>query len=127
VLLCRDRCRLRELRAVVVNSGNANAATGPAGYEHAAAMQAAAARACGVEDETLVAVASTGVIGVPLALERVLPRIDPAAPELRPGGEADFAAAITTTASPQKAAGFDGIERAWPGPSRWTPWPVVSS
>ena len=36
VLLCRDRCRLDGIRAVVVNSGNANAATGRPGLEDAA-------------------------------------------------------------------------------------------
>ena len=39
VLLCRDYCRLDAIRAVVVNSGNANAATGRRGFEDAAKMQ----------------------------------------------------------------------------------------
>ena len=49
VLLCQARCRLDALRAVVVNSGNANAATGNRGLEDAARMQGAGAmavRAC---------------------------------------------------------------------------------
>jgi glutamate N-acetyltransferase/amino-acid N-acetyltransferase len=45
VLLCLDGCDLAHIRAVVVNSGNANAATGLPGLEHAAAMQRAAATA----------------------------------------------------------------------------------
>ena len=44
VLLCQARCRLDALRAVVVNSGNANAATGNRGLEDAARMQGARAR-----------------------------------------------------------------------------------
>ncbi|MGA2011907.1 MAG: bifunctional ornithine acetyltransferase/N-acetylglutamate synthase, partial [Solirubrobacteraceae bacterium] len=43
VLLCRERCRLGAIRAVVVNSGNANAATGRPGLENAAKMQGAGA------------------------------------------------------------------------------------
>ncbi|MGH2887300.1 MAG: bifunctional ornithine acetyltransferase/N-acetylglutamate synthase, partial [Solirubrobacteraceae bacterium] len=64
VLLCRERCRLGGIRAVVVNAGNANAATGRPGFENAAKMQGAAALASRCP-EGAVAVASTGVIGVP--------------------------------------------------------------
>src|ERR1700747_3510679 len=42
VLLCNERCELGMLRAVVVNSGNANAATGRPGFEDAIKMQGAA-------------------------------------------------------------------------------------
>ena len=48
VLLTMERCRLDAIRAVVVNSGNANAATGRRGLEDAAKMQGAAAIAAGV-------------------------------------------------------------------------------
>ena len=70
VLLCQSRCRLDALRAVVVNSGNANAATGNRGLEDAARMQGAAAMAAGVHEEQ-VAVASTGVIGVPMPMDGI--------------------------------------------------------
>ena len=43
VLICTERCELGALRAVVVNSGNANAATGGPGFENAAKMQGAGA------------------------------------------------------------------------------------
>jgi glutamate N-acetyltransferase/amino-acid N-acetyltransferase len=56
---------------VVANSGNANAATGRRGLEDAARMQGAAAMACGVREDT-VAVASTGVIGVPLDTDKAI-------------------------------------------------------
>ena len=65
VVLTKERSRLDALRVIVANSGNANAATGRRGFEDAARMQGAAAMAGGVS-ETKVAVASTGVIGVPL-------------------------------------------------------------
>jgi glutamate N-acetyltransferase / amino-acid N-acetyltransferase len=97
VLLCRERCRLTGIRAVVVNSGNANAATGRPGFEDAAKMQGAAAIASGVGSESLVAVASTGVIGARLPMGAVTSGILSAAHALRPDGERDFAEAIRTT------------------------------
>ncbi|HLY48371.1 MAG TPA: bifunctional glutamate N-acetyltransferase/amino-acid acetyltransferase ArgJ [Solirubrobacteraceae bacterium] len=104
VLLCRERCDLGGIRAVVVNSGNANAATGLPGLDDAAEMQGAAARAVGLEPES-VAVASTGVIGVPLPVDRVRAGIESAAAQLRDDGEADFADAIRTTdAFPKRAS-----------------------
>jgi len=97
VLLCLDRCQLGGLRAVVVNSGNANAATGLPGFEDAARMQSAAAAATGIEPENLVAVASTGVIGVPLPIKAITAGVSVAARALRPDGEGDFSQAIRTT------------------------------
>jgi glutamate N-acetyltransferase/amino-acid N-acetyltransferase len=97
VLLCRDYCRLDAIRAIVVNSGNANAATGRRGLEDAAKMQGAAALASGAGSESLVAVASTGVIGVPLEMSSVMNGIVGAAHKLRNDGDADFADAIRTT------------------------------
>jgi glutamate N-acetyltransferase/amino-acid N-acetyltransferase len=97
VLLCLERCVLERLRAVVANSGNANAATGLAGLEDAARMQARAAAAAGIEPEAAVAVASTGVIGVPLPIDAVTAGIDAAAGQLSADGGLDFAEAIRTT------------------------------
>ena len=96
VLLCRDRCRLGALRAVVVNAGNANAATGRPGLENAAKMQGAGALVAGVGEDQ-VAVCSTGVIGVPLPMEKVTQGIVAAAHALSPAGDAAFSAAIQTT------------------------------
>jgi len=101
VLLTRQQCDLQRLRAVVVNSGNANAATGTPGLRDAAAMQRTTARAAGVE-ENAVAVASTGVIGVPLPMDAVDAGIAKAAAELRADGDGDFAEAIRTTDAFQK-------------------------
>ncbi|HEY2651425.1 MAG TPA: bifunctional glutamate N-acetyltransferase/amino-acid acetyltransferase ArgJ [Solirubrobacteraceae bacterium] len=97
VLLCLERCRLDRILGVVVNSGNANAATGLAGLEDAARMQSGAAVATGIDPDNAVAVASTGVIGVPLPVELVAAGIDVAAGRLRADGDADFAEAIKTT------------------------------
>jgi glutamate N-acetyltransferase/amino-acid N-acetyltransferase len=96
VLLTMERSVLHGLRAVVVNSGNANAATGAPGLEDAAKMQAQAAAATGASDDQ-VAVASTGVIGVPLPMGAVTRGIEAAAKELRSDGDTDFAEAIRTT------------------------------
>jgi glutamate N-acetyltransferase/amino-acid N-acetyltransferase len=96
VQFSRHESKLWALRAVVVNSGNANAATGQRGLDDAAAMRTVAARIAGV-DEQQVAVASTGVIGVPLPIDRVLAGIASIGNELRPEGGEDFAEAIRTT------------------------------
>ncbi len=97
VLVCRERCALERIRAVVVNSGNANAATGLPGLEDAVEMQSTAAAAMELDSESAVAVASTGVIGVPLPIERATAGIRAAAEQLRPHGDVDFAEAIRTT------------------------------
>ncbi len=96
VRVCRDRCDPGALRAAVVNSGNANAATGGRGYQDALAMQSAAAAALAVPAEA-VAVAETGKIGIALDLEAVVGGIANAAASLSERGGAEFAAAITTT------------------------------
>jgi glutamate N-acetyltransferase/amino-acid N-acetyltransferase len=96
VLLCTERCELGALRAVVVNSGNANAATGRPGLDNAAKMQGAAAIASSAP-ERQVAVASTGVIGVPLPMNDVVRGIASAARELSVDGDVAFAQAIRTT------------------------------
>ena len=88
------------VRAVVVNSGVANAATGLRGIEDARAMQGLAAEALGIGAE-LVAVASTGVIGAHLPMDRISAGIRAAAGEL--GGDG-FAGAILTTDTREKEA-----------------------
>ncbi len=107
VLVCLDCCDLAAIRAVVANSGNANAATGIAGLEDASAMQRAAARAIGVGGEEQVAVASTGVIGVPLPIDAVTHGIATAAGMLSPHGDTDFAQAIRTTDAYPKHASLE--------------------
>jgi glutamate N-acetyltransferase/amino-acid N-acetyltransferase len=96
VRVCRERCEADAIRAAVVNSGNANAATGEQGYRDALAMRDAAAEALGVERET-VAVAETGVIGVPLRIDDVLAGIRDASGRLSPEGAGEFTEAIMTT------------------------------
>ncbi|MDX6609606.1 MAG: glutamate N-acetyltransferase / amino-acid N-acetyltransferase [Solirubrobacterales bacterium] len=96
VRVCRKRCEQGAIRAAVVNSGNANAETGEQGYADAVAMCDVAAEALGLRPET-VAVAETGVIGVPLPVETVLVGIDEAAGSLSESGGVTFSDAILTT------------------------------
>jgi len=106
VLLCQGRCRLDALRAVVVNSGNANAATGNRGLEDAARMQGAGAMAAAVHEDR-VAVASTGVIGVPMPMDGVPRGILAARSELAEDGDAAFWRAIATTDAFEKRLSLD--------------------
>ena len=106
VVVTKQRARLDGLRAVAANSGNANAATGGRGLDDAAKMQGAAAIAAGVPHER-VAVASTGVIGVPLDTQAIVSGLARAAGQLRAEGDADFTAAIMTTDAFEKRATLD--------------------
>jgi glutamate N-acetyltransferase / amino-acid N-acetyltransferase len=105
--VAREAVETGGLRAVVVNSGNANAATGARGVEDACAMQRAAGEALGV-GAWRVAVASTGVIGEHLPMDNILPGIDDAAGKLS-GDGTSFAEAILTTDTRTKEAAV-GIE-----------------
>jgi len=96
VQVSREHLASGRARAIVVNAGCANAATGVGGLRDARAMAEATALALGCPVEEVV-VASTGVIGVPLPLERVRRGIALAAAALRPDGGADAARAILTT------------------------------
>jgi glutamate N-acetyltransferase/amino-acid N-acetyltransferase len=106
VVLTQKRARLDAIRVIVANSGNANAATGNRGLEDAARMQGAAAMAAGAREDH-VAVASTGVIGVPLDAGQVIRGIAKARPELRSYGHGDFAEAIRTTDKFEKQVEVD--------------------
>jgi glutamate N-acetyltransferase/amino-acid N-acetyltransferase len=103
VRVCRDECDAAGIRAAVVNSGNANAATGEQGYRDALAMRDAAAAALAV-DERQVAVAETGTIGVPLPVEEVLRGIQEASGQLGEGAEGFSEAIMTTDRGPKRCA-----------------------
>ncbi len=96
----------RRLRAVVLNSGGANACTGPGGFQdtHATAERVATMLGCGAVE---VAVCSTGLIGERLPLEAVLSGINTATAALAATPEAGLAAAtavLTTDTLPKQAA-----------------------
>jgi glutamate N-acetyltransferase/amino-acid N-acetyltransferase len=96
VVVSREHLRSGQARAVVVNAGCANAATGEQGLRDAREMAACAARALGIGADAVL-VASTGVIGVPLPMEKVSAGIAAAARGLSPGGGTAAARAILTT------------------------------
>jgi glutamate N-acetyltransferase/amino-acid N-acetyltransferase len=96
VLVTRDRARLDALKAIAVNSGNANAATGGRGMDEAARMQGAGAM-MGRTTEDRVAVCSTGVIGVQLDGHKVVRGLLEAGKALAPEGIDDFQQSIMTT------------------------------
>ncbi len=96
VHLDRERVAGGLARAILVNSGNANACTGEIGMRNAVRMAACAAQALGLP-ESQVLLCSTGVIGVNLPMDRVESGITAAAATLSEVGGADAAEAIMTT------------------------------
>ena len=103
------------LHAVVLNSGGANACTGPAGFgdthrtaEHVAAALSAAGAEVGAGD---VAVCSTGLIGTRLPMDLVTAGVTAAAEALDGDGGADAARAIMTTDTVAKTASY--VDEGW--------------
>jgi glutamate N-acetyltransferase/amino-acid N-acetyltransferase len=94
VVLSQQRLKKGKARAVVVNSGCANAFTGKEGYAHANQMAELVAEGIGLEPEDVL-VASTGVIGVPLPMERIKSGLKQVA--LSGDGGHQLAKAIMTT------------------------------
>lgn len=92
-----------QARAVVLNSGNANAATGQAGWDDAVEMAERTAAALGLSREGVL-VCSTGVIGEKMPMDTVRAGIDAAAGALSPEGGAGAAEAIITTDTHPKTA-----------------------
>ncbi len=97
------RVAAQSLRAVIVNSGNANACTGETGMVHAASMAHIVEDTLGLPKRSAF-VMSTGVIGVPLPIERVREGVPKLAEQLRADGWSDAARAIMTTDSFPKMA-----------------------
>jgi glutamate N-acetyltransferase/amino-acid N-acetyltransferase len=96
VILDRQRIQSGRCRAIVVNSGNANCCNGENGMRDAIATSTAVARALNIpEDEVLVA--STGVIGQPLPIERVTGAVPSLVADLAGDGFERLAVAIMTT------------------------------
>jgi len=102
LVVTREAVENGGVRAVVANSGNANAATGERGIEDARIVQQLAAEALGL-GAAEVAVASTGVIGVHLPMDRISSGIRAACGALDDGGTG-FAESILTTDTRAKEA-----------------------
>ncbi len=99
----RTRVARGRLQAVVANSGNANACTGPGGLRDSEAMCAETARHLGM-DARQVLPSSTGIIGVPLPMETIARGIAAAVAALAPDALQDAAEAIMTTDNGPKTA-----------------------
>ncbi|MFT5107485.1 MAG: glutamate N-acetyltransferase/amino-acid N-acetyltransferase [Verrucomicrobiales bacterium] len=91
-------------RAIIANSGNANACTGVRGLEDAKTMAKNAASALGLKPRE-VAVCSTGIIGDPLPIDRITSNIPALVSSLKPKGWISAAEAIMTSDTVRKMAG----------------------
>ena len=103
VIVSKRHLDVAEPQAVVINAGVANAATGAQGIVDAERTAAAASAALGLVAEQIV-VLSTGVIGLPLPMDAMLPGVEAAATALGPdGGDAAAEAILTTDSGPKLA------------------------
>jgi glutamate N-acetyltransferase / amino-acid N-acetyltransferase len=95
-----DRATLQanggKVAAVIINSGNANAGTGAAGYKNAQLMAAATGEALRVANSHVL-VCSTGIIGTPLPMDPILSHVPHLARKLSTEGGHDAARGILTT------------------------------
>lgn len=92
---CRRKIPSREIRAILTNSGQANAATGPQGVENNLSMVRALAEVINCSPDQVL-VASTGVIGPQLDLEKILPALPELVARVSDTAE-NFSLAILTT------------------------------
>jgi glutamate N-acetyltransferase/amino-acid N-acetyltransferase len=106
IVLSRTECDLSHLVAVTMNSANANACTGAPGLAVARAMQTACAKALGVAP-AMVAVGSTGIIGVQLDAAFMAAGVTKAAAAIEPSGGPDFNRSIMTTDRFPKMCAFE--------------------
>jgi glutamate N-acetyltransferase/amino-acid N-acetyltransferase len=103
VRLSSSYLKSAEPRAIIANSGNANACTGPQGLINARTMTAATAKALGLKQRE-VQVCSTGIIGVPLPIDRIEPRIPELVAALGNDGEVAARAIMTSDTRPKEIA-----------------------
>ncbi len=103
LLICRKNLEDSggEIRALIVNSGNANACTGAGGLQAATQMAELAGTILGISPQQ-VFVSSTGVIGVPLPIDRIQKQAATLKSKLRADGLDDVAKAIMTTDTVKK-------------------------
>jgi glutamate N-acetyltransferase / amino-acid N-acetyltransferase len=107
LLVNREHLQHAQPQAVVINSGVANSATGEQGRVDAVATATEAGRLLGLRAEEVL-VLSTGVIGMPLPMDRLLPGLADATAALGPHGGHDAAQAIMTTDTRPKEARVAG-------------------
>ncbi len=96
VVLCRQHLTHGDIRALVINTGNANAGTGEEGLQRARQTCEAVAQLMGCATEAVLPF-STGVILEPLPIDKILPALPAARADLAPDHWSDAAHAIMTT------------------------------
>ncbi|MCX6374500.1 MAG: bifunctional glutamate N-acetyltransferase/amino-acid acetyltransferase ArgJ, partial [Armatimonadetes bacterium] len=106
VLVTRSRLPRGTCRAVIANSGNANACTGEQGMRDAVEMAAHVARLLRVPEGDVL-VASTGIIGRPLPMDKIAAGIEEAVRSLSADGGINAARAIMTTDTRPKEASVE--------------------
>jgi glutamate N-acetyltransferase/amino-acid N-acetyltransferase len=108
--LCVDRLQVASgrIRAVVTNSGQANACTGDRGLVDSLLITQAVAERLGVSQDQVL-ICSTGVIGVPIAMDPLLAAVDPLVNALAPDGGAAAAQAILTTDLVEKQIALEAV------------------
>jgi len=102
VRLSQQHVKVGDVRAIVANSGNANACTGPQGIADAKATTKAVAEELGVKMRQVM-VCSTGIIGMPMPMERILPRVSELNLALNADGSDQAAQAIMTSDTKAKS------------------------
>ena len=107
VILSRENIKNGRVRAIVVNSGNANACTGKAGLENAQLTAEFVAENLGIKPKEVL-VASTGVIGAQLDMKLISEAIPNLAKNLSSDGITQVAEAMMTTDSFSKISRFEG-------------------
>lgn len=106
VTVSREHLSRGKAKAIVINSGNANACNGTPGLKNAADMCRMTGKALGVSGNEVL-VASTGVIGVPLPMEKISKGIGRAVKDAHEGGGTDASEAIMTTDTYAKEAAVE--------------------
>lgn len=96
VLLDIDKVKKGRAQAIVINSGNANACTGKRGYDDACTMAKKTADILNIREDAVL-VCSTGVIGMYLPMDKIVPGILNAAKSLKKEYSKDIVHAIMTT------------------------------
>jgi len=108
VILDRQRIKTGVCQAIIVNSGNANCCTGEQGIRDAETMASLAASELGISED-LVLVASTGVIGEPMPIEKIGAAIPTLVNSLQSEGIPDLARSIMTTDTVPKMVSAHGV------------------
>ncbi len=96
VVINKERLRDSKAQAIIANSGNANCMTGESGFENSRLMTATIARALRISKKNVL-VASTGVIGKPLPIKKIVKAVPELVKGLSPKGSEFAAAGILTT------------------------------